>query len=139
MATPASDTLLTPGEVAEAKELDRRFLDALNRKDLDAAMACFWNHPDVIFVAFGKVLRGIEAIRQFTAELFAQNVSLKVEAKEVTYLPTGDAVIGAGTAVFHLQPTKGPRRLMVECWSDLRRKIDGRWVYVLDHAAAGAE
>jgi hypothetical protein len=23
--------------------------------------------------------------------------------------------------------------LMVERWSDLRRKIDGRWVYVLDH------
>jgi hypothetical protein len=28
----------------------------------------------------------------------------------------------------------GERQLMVERWFDLRRKIDGRWVYVLDHA-----
>jgi uncharacterized protein (TIGR02246 family) len=139
MAAPVSTTTLTPEEVAEAKELDQRFMDAFNRKDLEAALACFWDHPDVLIVFFGKLLRGTEAVRRHLRELFTQNVSLKVEAKEVTYLPSGDAVIGIGTAVFHLQPMDGPRRLMIECWSDLRRKINGRWVYVLDHAAAGSE
>ena len=133
----SSQTPLTPSEVAEAVELDRRFIDAMNRKDLEAAVACFWDHPDVVLVAFGKVLRGIEAVRRYTAELFAQNESIRIETKNVTYRQAGDGVVGAGTAVFHLQTPAGSPRLMIECWSDLRRKIDGRWVYVLDHAAPG--
>ena len=51
-------------------------------------------------------------------------------------LMTGKALffIGVGTFTYDLKPTDGPRQLMVERWSDLRRKIDGRWVYVLDHS-----
>ena len=125
---------LTEAVLAEAKELDGKFTEALGRKDLDAAMACFWNSPDLVVVIDGDVQRGPDAVRNGFKQLFAQNESVKLEVNEITYLPSGDGVIGVGTATFDLQPASGQRQLMVERWSDLRRKIDGRWVYVLDHA-----
>jgi uncharacterized protein (TIGR02246 family) len=124
---------LSESELAEAKELDRRLCEAISRKDLDAAMACFWDSPDVVAVIAGNVQKGPAAVRNGLKQLFDQNESVKLEVNEVAYLRAGDGVIGVGTATFDLKPVNGQRQLMVERWSDLRRKIDGRWVYVLDH------
>jgi uncharacterized protein (TIGR02246 family) len=123
----------TQGDLGDAKDLDRRFGEAMSRKDLDAAMACFWDDPSLVVVLGGNVHRGPEEVRAAIKEIFDQNKSIRVVVNEITYLPSGDGVIGVGTATFHLEPPSGPRMLMVERWSDLRRKIDGRWVYVLDH------
>ena len=129
----------TQADLAEAKELDRRFTEAMSRKDLDAVMDCFWNNPDLVVVLWGRVQRGYAAVRSAIKEMFDQNESVRLEVNEVTYLPSGDGVIGVGTATCEQKPAGGPRKLMVERWSDLRRKIDGRWVYVLDHASETPE
>ena len=134
MARRVSPQSLTDAELAEAKELDQRLCEAFGRKDLDAAMACFWDSPDLIAVIAGSVQKGPAAVRDGLKQMFDQNESLRLEVNEVTYLRSGDGVIGVGTATFDLKPVNGERQLMVERWSDLRRKIDGRWVYVLDHA-----
>lgn len=128
-----SALLPTKADLDEAKDLDRRFTEAISRKDLDAAMACFWNDPDLVVALNGAVYRGFDAVRAATKELLDQNESIRMEVNEVTLLPSGDGVIGVGTATLDLKPASGPRQLMVERWSDLRRKIDGNWVYVLDH------
>jgi len=125
---------LTKTDLAEAKDLDRRLTEAIGRKDLDATMACFWNDPDLAVVLGGNVYRGSDAVRDAMRELFDRNESITLEVNEITYHSSGDGVIGVGTATYDLKPSGGPRRLVVERWSDLRRKIDGRWVYVLDHA-----
>ena len=125
--------LLTEADLAEAKDLDRQFGEAFVRKDLDAAMSCFWNDPDLVVVLNGNVKRGPDAVRAALKEMFDQYESIRPEVNEVTHLPSGDGVIVVGTATFDFQPASGPRQLMVERWSDLRRKIDGRWVMVLDH------
>ncbi len=128
-----SVTSLSEGELEEAKKLDQRLCEAIGRKDLDAAMACFWDSPELIAVIAGSVQKGPEAVRNGLKQIFDQNESVSMEVNEVTYLRSGDGVIGVGTATFELKPVNGQRQLMVERWSDLRRKIDGRWVYVLDH------
>ena len=133
MAKSVPTRPLAEAELAEAKELDQKFTEAMGRKDLDAVMACFWNSPDLVLVSDGEVQRGADAVRSHLERRFARVGSVKLEVNEVTYLQSGDGVIGVGTATFDLQPASGPRQLMVERWSDLRRKIDGRWVYVLDH------
>jgi len=133
MAKPVSAKSLSETELEEAKDLDRRLCAAFGRKDLDAAMACFWNNPDLVAVIGGQVQHGPAAVREGIRKVFEQNESLRLEVNEITYIRSGDGIIGVGTATFHLQPSGGQRRLMVERWSDLRRKIDGRWVYVLDH------
>jgi len=139
MAKPVSPQSLTDAELAEAKDLDRRLCEAFGKKDLEAAMACFWKSPDLIAVLYGQVLHGPDEVRESIRKMFEQNESLKLEVNEITYVRSGDGVIGVGTATFHLQPAGGRRQLMVERWSDLRRKVDGRWVYVLDHASAVPE
>jgi uncharacterized protein (TIGR02246 family) len=133
MAKTVSPQSLTDAELEEAKDLDRRFCDALSRKDLEAAMACFWDSPDLLVVLSGQVQRGPAEVREGIRKMFEQNESIKLEVTDITYVRSGDGVIGVGTATFHLQPAGGRRQLMVERWSDLRRKVDGRWVYVLDH------
>jgi uncharacterized protein (TIGR02246 family) len=134
MANRASPRSLTEAELAEAKDLDRRLCEAFGRKDLDAAMACFWDSPDLVVVLYGQVQLGPAEVREGIRKMFEQNESIKVEVKDITYVRSGDGVIGVGLATFHLQSPGGRRQLVVERWSDLRRKVDGRWVYVLDHA-----
>jgi uncharacterized protein (TIGR02246 family) len=139
MAKPVPPESLTPAELAEARELDRRLCDAMGRKDLDAVMACFWDSPDLVAVIGGILQKGPQAVRSGIKQIFDQNESVKLQVDDVTYLQTGDGVIGVGTATFDLKPVNGQRHLMVERWSDLRRKIDGRWVYVLDHTTVVPE
>jgi len=139
MAKSVSPQSLTEAELAEARELDRRFCEAFGKKDLAAAMACFWDSPDLVAVIGGQVQHGPQEVGEAIRKIFEQNESLKLEVNEITYVRSGDGVIGVGTATFHLQPAGGRRQLMVERWSDLRRKIDGRWVYVLDHTTVVPE
>ena len=133
MAEHDSPQALTEADLAEAKDLDRQLTEAFARKDLDAAMACFWDDPNLVVALNGDVRRGPDAVRAAIKEMFDQHESISLEVNEVTHLPSGDGVIGVGTATYDLKPASGPRQLMVERWSDLRRKVDGRWVYVLDH------
>ena len=130
---------LAEADLAEAKDLDRRFTEAMSQKDLDAAMACFWNGPDLVVVLNGNVYLGHHAARAAIKEVFDQNETVRLEVNEITHVPSGDGVIGIGTATYELKPAGGPRKLMVERWSDLRRKIDGRLVYVLDHTTVMPE
>ncbi len=133
MPKEKSARVLTETDIAEAKELDQRLVDAFNRKDLDAAMQCFWNDPDVVVVLNGNVCSGPDAVRAALKAMLDQNESIAVEVNEITHITSGDGVIGIGTATFDLEPLGGPRKLLVERWSDVRKKIDGRWVMVLDH------
>ena len=130
----ATTKSLSAVDLAEAKDLDRRFTEAMSRKDLDAAMACFWDSPDLIVVLFGNVLHGAETVRGGIAQMFEQNESVKLTINEVSYVPVGDGVMTVGTATYDLKPKNGPSMQIVEVWTDLKQKIDGRWVYVLDQA-----
>ena len=129
-------TSLSAADFEEAKALEQRLVNAFGSKDIDAAMRVFWDHPDAHIVLDGTVLKGSETIRQWFERAFAENESIKVTVNEVDHIASGDSVIGVGTATYEFTPVSGPRRLMVERWSDLRRKIDGSWVMVLDHTTA---
>ena len=41
----------------------KRFVDSINRKDLDGTMACIWNSPELIWVNFGTVVWGYDGFR----------------------------------------------------------------------------
>jgi uncharacterized protein (TIGR02246 family) len=125
---------LSAADLEEAKDLERRFTEAMGRKDLDAVMDCFWNSPDLIVVLFGNVQRGAEAVRSGIAQMFEQNESVKLTVNEASHVPVGDGVITVGIATYDLKPKNGPSMQIVEAWTDLKRRVDGRWVYVLDQA-----
>lgn len=122
-------------EVIEANlVLDKAFCAGMSSKDLDAVMACLWNSPDLVVVLYGKVLRGWEQTRNEVRAMFETMRALTLEINDVNYVAAGDGVIAVGTATYHFYPRMGAPSELVERWTDLRRCIDGRWYYVLDHA-----
>jgi len=121
-------------DITEVKELGLRFCDAMSRKDLDAAMDCFWDSPDLIVVLWGNTIRGSDAVRASIAQMFEQHETVKLTINESDSVPVGDGIMTVGIATYDLKPKNGPSMQIVEVWTDLTRKIDGRWVYVLDQA-----
>ena len=124
----------TKDDIAEVKDLGQRFCEAMSRKDLDAAMDCFWDSPDLIVVLWGNTIRGSDALRASIAQLFEQNESVKLTINKSDSVLVGDGIMTVGIATYDLKPKNGPGMQIVEVWTDLTRKIDGRWVYVLDQA-----
>ena len=119
------------------KDLDHRFCQAMSGKDLDGVMSCLWNDPNLIVVLFdGTVYRGWDNVREAVKHLFSGFPSVRLEIDEVSHIPFADGAAAVGTATFRLQGADGSTQRIVERWTDVRRKVDGRWVYVLDHAHA---
>ena len=114
--------------------LDRRFCDAMNNKDVGAAMECFLDSPDLAVVLFGKVLRGPAEVRQFLVDLFSSMRTVHLGINEVTQWTLGETVFAVGTATYQFEALDGRKSTLKECWTDARQKVAGRWVYVLDHA-----
>jgi ketosteroid isomerase-like protein len=129
----AGGASISATDMAGVKDLAQRFVDSINRKDLDGTMACVWNSPDMIWVSFGTVIRGYSGFRNGMAQMFAANETVKIVVNDISYVPVGNAVMAVGTATIDMQPKSGPSQRVVERWTDVERKIDGRWVYVLDH------
>jgi len=126
---------LTAEELAGIQDLDRRFVDAYNRLDLDGFMDCLWKSPNFVMLLYdGTVFIGWDAVRQVAEETFAGLESAYVVIDEVTFLRSGDAIMAVGTASYELQPKDGPVQKFSARWTDFRRKEDGKWVYVSDHA-----
>jgi ketosteroid isomerase-like protein len=114
-------------------QLDCRFLDAMAKKDVDAAMSCFLDSSDLAVVLWGTEMRGPEPVREAITRLFGEYDKVKLEIDKVTEFPAGDCVIAVGQARYSLTKSDEVKCLR-EVWTDVRRKLNGRWVYVLDHA-----
>ncbi len=67
--------------------------------------------------------------------MFEQNESVKLMVNESSSAPVCDAIMRVGIATYNLKPKNDPSVQIVEVWMDLKRKTDGRWVYVLDQAS----
>ena len=119
---------------AANRQLDSRFLAAISNKDVESAMACFLDSPDLVVVLYGDVLRGPTAVRQFLTDLFSRMRAIRLDIHEVSHCILGDSVLAVGTATFEMEALDGTRSKLKECWTDARQKVAGRWVYVLDHA-----
>lgn len=126
---------LTAEELAGIRDLDRRFLDAYNRLDVDDLMNCLWRSPDLVVLLYdGTVFVGWDTVRKITEETFSGLASAHVEIDEVAFHRSGDAIMAVGTASYELQPKDGPLQTFSARWTDFRRIEDGQWVYVSDHA-----
>jgi ketosteroid isomerase-like protein len=105
--------------------------------DIEQVMSCFCNSPDVILVAYdGTVFRGFDSIRRAFGQMFAQCGSLSLVIDEVSHISHGENVFAVGTATYEMKTTEGISQKITERWTDVRCKVDGRWVYVMDHAHA---
>jgi ketosteroid isomerase-like protein len=121
-------------ELAATEDLDRRFMEAYNRLDVEVFMACLWNSPNLVVDCDGTKYLGWELVRQVTVGTFAGLQSAHVEIVEVTHMHSGDIVVAVGSAKYHLHSKDGLLKNFTVRWGDFRRKVDGQWVYVHQYA-----
>jgi uncharacterized protein (TIGR02246 family) len=125
---------LSDADLVANQELDQRFNDAMDQMDIEKLMSCLWNSPDLIFVDFdGNVNRGYDNIRKVFEQFFDQFESLSLVCDEISHIRAGNSVFAVGTATYSMQMKDGTSQQVTQRWSDVRGKVEGRWVYVLDH------
>ena len=125
---------LTDAELLANQELDQQFIESMSQMDIEKLMSCFWNSPDLIFVDFdGNVNRGSDNIRKVFEQFFTQFESLSLVCDEISHIRAGNSVFAVGTATYSMQMKDGTSQQVTQRWSDVRGKVEGRWVYVLDH------
>ena len=117
----------------ENHELDGRFVAAMSAKDVDRAMSCFSDGPDLAVVLWGKEFRGHEQVREAISKMFAAYDEVTLTIDHVREFRMGDSVLAVGQATYTLKKAGEVNRL-TEAWTDVRQKVNGRWVYVMDHA-----
>jgi len=125
---------LAGADLLANQELDERFVEGMSQKDIEQVMSCFWNSPELVLVDFdGNVFRGSDDVRKVLEQFFAQSESLRLVIDEISHIRAGESVFAVGTATYKMQAKDGTSQQITERWTDVRGKIEGRWIYVLDH------
>jgi ketosteroid isomerase-like protein len=119
---------------AANRRLDRRFSEALGNNDVEGAIACFLDSPDLIVLFNGVPLRGPAAVRHFLTEIFSRTRTVRLELDDLSYSPLGETVFAAGTATCRCEGLDHAISASRQYWTDARQNVAGRWVYVLSHA-----
>ncbi len=101
-------------------------------------MNCFWNSPDLILVLEnGWVVRGWDNVRAGVQDMFEAHESLSLEVNEISRFRFGNNVYAVGIATWTrtLKPAYGGggTTTFVEVWTDVRQKVHGKWVVIMNH------
>jgi ketosteroid isomerase-like protein len=122
--------------IAMADSLDHAFVEAYNKGDADAIMALYWNSPDAtVYPPGDMVIKGHEAIRNFFVDGFSKESGATLELNSSENKVFGGAVLGQGLWTWTMpvpggEPVSGQGR-----YTDLKVVVDGKMVYVTDHAS----
>lgn len=115
--------------------LSDKFLTAMEAGDLDGFMECIWNSPDFIFVSEkGQISRGWNNMKVGVEGLMNATEWRKLTVDEISSFRLGDAVYSVGVATWNFKLKNGPEIKFKEVWTDVAKRIDGKFVYVVDHA-----
>jgi uncharacterized protein (TIGR02246 family) len=123
----------TPG----AKTVDDAWVVAAKAGDVNALVALY--APDaVLYMPDAMEARGTAAIRKAYEDMLG---GMKVTDARIDsqYQSAGDLSVGYGTATLTMVPKAGgaPQTMTVRVTAACR-KIDGKWLYVADHASVPA-
>jgi len=124
--------------IAAAKALDRQYVEAVNKRDVDAAMATCWNSPDFLdYPPDVLEVRGWEAEKAAWAKAFA-DVNLMppgatVAVTETNYKVAGNVVIGWGKYRMKIPLPNGESMVQDGRYTNVVAKPDGKWVYIFVH------
>jgi ketosteroid isomerase-like protein len=117
----------------ENQDLDTRMITAMSRKDIDGVMSCFANSPELIAVLWGTEMHGVAELRRAVESIFSECEQLQLRIDRISRVRNGDNVLAVGHATY-VMVRGGVPSTVRELWTDARRKVDGRWVYMLNHA-----
>jgi uncharacterized protein (TIGR02246 family) len=116
------------------KVLDDLWAKAANAGDVESLVALY-AHDAVLYTPDSMEARGTAAIRAAYTEMFATN-TVSNASISATYQTAGDLATGWGTATLTMTPKAGgsPQMITVRVTA-VAKKINGKWLYVADHAS----
>lgn len=120
-----------------AKTVDDAWVAAAKAGDVNALVALY--APDaVLYMPDAMEARGTAAIRKAYEDMFG---AMKVTEATISseYQSAGDLSVGYGTATLTMVPKAGgaPQTMTVRVTA-AARQINGKWLYVADHASVPA-
>lgn len=120
-----------------AKIVDDAWVKAVKAGDVEAMVALY--APDaVMYPPDAKEARGAVAIRQAYTNMLS-SMTVTDAALATRYYTAGDISYGYGTATLNMTPKAGGSPQLVEVRvTSIARRIDGKWLYVVDHASMPA-
>lgn len=108
---------------------------AMKAGDVDAVAACYL--PDaVMWFPGGGMVTGREAIRKGYADYFAAFTIKDASLDDMGHVAAGDALTTWGTFKI-VMASKADGTTVTEHgrFTDVSRKVNGRWMYAVDHAS----
>jgi ketosteroid isomerase-like protein len=124
--------------VAGADSLDNAFLEGVNKGDGEAVAALYWNDPGVVNVGVGGApALGWDATHAASVQMAKDFPGAKLEFLSHKNVAHGDMVLGHGTWKMTVPPATPDAAPMVMegRYTDAKMIINGKWVYVMDHAS----
>ena len=108
---------------------------AFERGDADAVAKCY--APDaVLWLPGSPAMKGRDAIRAGYAEFFAASTIKTVKLNELGKISHGNEAASWGTFSLVLVSKKdGKETTEAGRYTDVSKRIAGRWQYVVDHAS----
>ncbi len=124
--------------IAAAKAVDAKFVEEINKENLDGVMSCYWNSPDLVVYSPGEMeLKGYEATKQSFANFFKDMPGARHEMLGTEYRAAGDIVYCWGKVrltVPAADSLTAPQTMEGRYTSVFAYKDSGM-VYILDHAS----
>ncbi len=123
--------------ITAAKDLDKRFIEAYNDRDVDAIMDTYWNSPDLVSYTPGQLeLKGWQNVKDVFTEEFANMPTFSLQITESNYQVAGNVVIGWGKWKMTISPPGVEPMVIDGRYTDIKEERNGKWVYTFDHASA---
>jgi uncharacterized protein (TIGR02246 family) len=114
------------------EECDTLLVEAINRGDLEAALALY--EPNASFVQdSGEVVTGLGAIREVMQGFLAIKPKFSIEVKAVQSGDGGLALLRAKWSATGTGPDGKPMTISGNSTEVVRRQSDGTWRFVIDN------
>ena len=126
---PATD------DTAALKAVDEAFVQAFNKKDVDAVLACYADDAVVMDPGPALIYRGKEEIKKGFGEFFKAQPSAQLKLDETHYKTSGDLGYGYVLWTITMNGPDGKPMEMKGRATDVMEKRGGKWVLVTDHAS----
>jgi uncharacterized protein (TIGR02246 family) len=111
------------------------FLGTFKAGDADAVTACYADDA-VLWIPGQPMAKGREAIHALFAGYFAAYTVKDMKIVPMGHQGVGDEVATWGTfTLVAVDKATGKESTEVGRYVDVSRKVDGKWVYVVDHAS----
>lgn len=130
LAVPASPLMAKNPDSAQAC-----WQPAFEAGDADAVAQCY--APDAVFwLPGGAMMKGRDAIRAGYADFFSGSTIKSMKLTELGKVSHGNEAASWGTFSLVIVSKKDGRETTeLGRYTDVSRRIDGRWQYLVDHAS----